>query len=60
MEKNYTMIKQNRFHDNVTSILFKDGLKLNKRKFDEPKKENFVSLCLFQIMYARARKIYFC
>ena len=31
MEKNYKMIKQNRFHGNVTSMLFKDGLRLNKR-----------------------------
>ena len=43
MEKNFGIIKQNRFHDNMTSMSFKDGLKLNKRKATETKADNSVS-----------------
>ncbi|XP_066922669.1 integrator complex subunit 5-like [Clytia hemisphaerica] len=34
MDKNYKMIKQNRFHGNITSMVFKDGLRLNKRSLN--------------------------
>lgn len=44
MKKNYAMVQENRFHNNITSILFKDGLKLNKRKCEEFNEQNVVSV----------------
>lgn len=41
MEKNFSMAGDNRIHSNVTSILYKDGLKLNKRKLEETDQESF-------------------
>lgn len=42
-EKNYAMVQENRFHSSITSILFKDGLKLNKRKGEHLNAHNIVS-----------------
>ena len=39
MDKNFKMINQKRFRDNVTSIIFKDGLKLNKRRVEGGKRK---------------------